>query len=664
MKRRGLEIMLLAFGAAFVAFVAISFRPGSRPRPRGGAATEVPPPRDAGPATTLSSGFDFTESLKGKPLFRIKAEKTAGFGAAAMAGVSPELYAGQNVALTVYPENAQPLTIHAERAEYDARTRGATLEGNVRWSDAKGALAETGKLVFSSVDRGIVVPGALHVSRGGFDLNARSGRYDVGTRVLALAGPIEGSGTGARAAALSALRADAALYRKDEGVIELSGRVRASSGEGDSMESERLILKMGEPEGRLTWARATGQVHGMVGANRMPGPRPAPRPYAGEEAAFFFDAEGELKSLTLSGSPASAEEADRRVTAKTIDLEFSGKRAVAAHARGEVAVTTGLDHAFADSGDLSFGADGGVEGLSLSGKARLDGERRSGRADRAVEVPSRGVWILTGNASSSATVEQEGSRVSAPRIEIDDRHKTVRAEGGGVRAVLAPSREKRANATLIGDPSRPTFGKADRMVFDQAARTASLSGGAALWQEASSLFGQDVTLNDVERSVVAVGQVRAVLAPDPSAKRPEEKRPTVLTAGRLIYREVAGAAADPPTGRVELEGGVAAARGPWRGSGRSGTAFLGKDRRVERLELSGGVALSDAAAGRTGEAEHAVDFPAEGRTILEGSPARVTDREGNRVAGAILTITDRGRRVEVTAPEGGKTETIHQTRRD
>jgi len=26
-----------------------------------------------------------------------------------------------------------------------------------------------------------------------------------------------------------------------------------------------------------------------------------------------------------------------------------------------------------------------------------------------------------------------------------------------------------------------------------------------------------------------------------------------------------------------------------------------------------------------------------------------------------LTITERGRRVEVTAPEGGKTETIHRT---
>lgn len=664
MKRRRIEIALLAFGAAFLALVVISFRSGSRPRPGGGTAAEVPPPRDAGPATTLSSGFDFTESLKGKPLFRIKAEKTAGFGAAASAGVSPELYAGENVSLTLYPDDGEPVTVHAEKAEYDARTRAATLEGNVRWTDARGSLAETGKVVYGSADRALVIPGSLHFARGRFDLRARSGRYDAGSRVLALTGPIEGSGSGTRAAAFSRFRAESALYRKNEGVVELAGGVRAQSGEGDTIESERLTLKLEEPQGRLAWARAIGGVHGVVGAGRLPGARPAPRPYGGQEAAFFFGADGELKTLALSGSPASAEEAQRRVTAKTIELEFAGRRAVAARARGDVAVTGAAQRASAESGDLSFGADGAVEGLTLWGRARLEGEGRSGRAQRAVEVASRGLWVLTGDASSSATVEQGGSRVSAPRVEIDDKRKIVRAQGGGVRAVLAPARGKRANAALVGDPSRPTFGKAERMIFDQTAQTATLSGGAALWQNASSLFARDVTLNDAERSVVAVGDVRAILAPDATAAGPEEKRPTVLRAARLIYRETPGTSEGQSAGSADLEGGVTAARGPWRAAGKTGRALLGKDRRIERLELSGAVTFSDSAAGRSGQAEHAVDFPAQGRTILEGSPARVTDREGNRVAGATLTITDRGRRVEVTAPEGGKTETIHQTRHD
>ena len=80
------------------------------------------------------------------------------------------------------------------------------------------------------------------------------------------------------------------------------------------------------------------------------------------------------------------------------------------------------------------------------------------------------------------------------------------------------------------------------------------------------------------------------------------------------------------------------------------------------MELTGAVSLADRATGRTATADRAVDHPKEGRTVLHGDPARVTDAEGNRVAGSTLTITGRGKNVEVTAPEGGRTETIHRTK--
>jgi lipopolysaccharide export system protein LptA len=663
-RRRILEIALVLFGAAFLAMVVFSFRSGNRTAGRGSRAPRVPPARDAGPATSLSSGFDFTESVRGRPLFHIKAEKTAGFGAAALVGASAELYAGENVTLTLYPEDGEPVTVRAERAEYDARIRGATLEGNVRWSDSKGALAETGKAVFRSGERELELPGRVHFSRGEYDLTARSGRYDVATHTLVLAGPIEGSGSGSSPnRARSTLAADGASYKREEGIVDLAGHVQVRSGEGDSIDSERLVVKVGEPEGRPAWARATGAVRGVVTASRPPASASAPRPFSGEEAAFLFDAAGELKSMTLSGSPATAEEPGRKVTARTIDLEFANHRVVAARGHGEVAVTAGQDRAQADNGEIIFGADGEAESLSLSGQARLEGEGRAGRANRAVELPGRRLWVLTGDSGFSAWVEQDGSRVSAPRIEIDDEKKVIRAEGGNVRAVLAPARGERANATLVGDPSRPTFGKADRMVLDQASRIAILSGGAALWQDASSLFGRNVTLNDAERSVVAVGDVRAILAPRAGSPRPEEKVPTLLTAGRLIYRET-GSAEPESSARVDLEENVKVVRGSWRATGKTGAAWLNKDRKIEKLELSGSVSLVDGAAGRTGQAEHAIDLPEEGRTILEGTPARVSDRDGSRVAGATLTILDRGRRVDVTAPEGGRTETIHQTSRD
>ena len=84
MKRRGLELLLVGFGVVFLGVVVFSFHPGSRLHSRAASsAAHVPSPRDAGPPTAFSSGFDFTESVRGKPLFRIQAKATAGFGGAA-----------------------------------------------------------------------------------------------------------------------------------------------------------------------------------------------------------------------------------------------------------------------------------------------------------------------------------------------------------------------------------------------------------------------------------------------------------------------------------------------------------------------------------------------------------------------------------------------------
>ena len=105
-------------------------------------------------------------------------------------------------------------------------------------------------------------------------------------------------------------------------------------------------------------------------------------------------------------------------------------------------------------------------------------------------------------------------------------------------------------------------------------------------------------------------------------------------------------------------------RGGWRASGGESTAWLDKEGQVESVEISGQVKMSDRATGRSATADKALDSPKIEKTVLWGSPARVTDAAGSQVAGAVLTIADRGRTVEITAPEGGKTETIHRTQKD
>jgi lipopolysaccharide export system protein LptA len=120
-------------------------------------------------------------------------------------------------------------------------------------------------------------------------------------------------------------------------------------------------------------------------------------------------------------------------------------------------------------------------------------------------------------------------------------------------------------------------------------------------------------------------------------------------------------AGEPGTATARFDGDVIVTSGAWRASSTSATAWLGRDRKLDRVELTGTVSLQDSQEGRSGKAEKATDWPRDGKTVLEGHPAVVVDREGNRVAGATLTISNRGGSVEITAPEGGRTETIHKT---
>ena len=120
------------------------------------------------------------------------------------------------------------------------------------------------------------------------------------------------------------------------------------------------------------------------------------------------------------------------------------------------------------------------------------------------------MWLLTGAPGASARVESGGSKLSADRVEVDRPRQQVRGDGGA-RAVFAPDpkEKKPAPVSFVGDRKRPTYGKADRIVLDDAAKVATLTGKASLWQDDSSLFADSITLSDAEKTVVAVQNVRA-----------------------------------------------------------------------------------------------------------------------------------------------------------
>ena len=668
MKRRGAEVAVLACGAIFLLILVVSFRPGRRPAasPARGKLVGAGAPDAAGEPTTLLDGFDFTETVGGKPLLRIRAARTIGYGSGA--GLAPNLYTGEKVTLTAYPEDGAPVTVYSDRANYDERSRESKLMGNVRWTDSGGALAETEEARFHPSSRTLEVPGRVHFTRGSMDLTAPSARYDLRERVVRFAGPVEGTGSGDESGGLSHITAREALFRRDASVLELEV-ADAQSRTGDRFAADHLILKLSSEGNHPEWARATGNVRGILSpqgpaakAAGLPAGSPVQRQYSGDESLIAFDPNGKPRSFTLLGSPALLWEAQRRLTARQIDIAFADGKATSARAGGGVKIESPDSRVEAEQGSLGFGKDGAAENTALDGNVRVDASDRKGQAARAVEVGSRGIWILTGDPERAARVESGGSRISADRIEIERPLRQVRAEGKA-RAIFSPDpARKERTVTFVGDPKRPVYGKGDRISLDDERHLATLSGSASLWQDTSSLFADDISLSDTEKSVTAVHNVRAVMSAPKDKDRsanPQDKAASIVLAKRMVYRETDRSA--------RFEGGVTVTRGGWHATGGESTAWLTKDAKdsgVDCVEISGDVHMVDRTVGRSATAEKALDYPKQGKTVLWGSPARVIDATGNQVAGAILTITDRGRSVEITAPEGGKTETIHRTQKD
>jgi LPS export ABC transporter protein LptC len=694
---RRLELLVLVAAAAFVAVLALSFRPGRRPPASAGKGRPASAPGvdAAGEPTTLLDGFDFTETVGGKSLLRIQADRTVGYGPGA--GLPPNLYSGEKVTLTAYPEDGEPVTVFSDRATYDERSRESKLMGNVRWTDKDGGLAETEEAQFHPAARLLEAPGKVHFTQGSMDIVAPSAKYDLKERVVHFAGPVQGTGSGEESGGLSRLTARTALYRRDDGILELEN-ADAASRTGDRFASDHLVIKLGttgkhHPE----WARATGNVRGVLSAEgaaasvgpKSTTPKPGPpggenhskveRQYEGQESLVSFDADGKAKSFTLRGAPARMTEPQRRLTAPQIDLLFADGKASAARATGGVRIESVDGKAEADSGSLGFGEDGETQNATLDGNVRLDElpDRRAQSA-KAAQLGSRGIWVLTGDAARAARIESGHSRISAERIEIERPLQQVRAEGKA-RAVFAPDPDKPNRAgtpTFVGDPKRPTYGQGDRIALDDQRHLATLSGSASLWQDTSSLFADDITLSDADRTVTAVHNVRAVMSPGKAPEKGASKTPapgaphdgsdkqdkaaSIILAQKMVYRESDRSA--------RFQGGVTMTRGGLHATGGESTAWMSKDeekdRGVECVEITGDVKMVDRTLGRSATAEKALDYPKLGKTVLWGSPARVVEAAGNQIAGAILTITDRGRSVEITAPEGGKTETIHRTDKD
>jgi hypothetical protein len=242
-------------------------------------------------------------------------------------------------------------------------------------------------------------------------------------------------------------------------------------------------------------------------------------------------------------------------------------------------------------------------------------------------------------------------KILAPRIEIE---RSSDPDGGRGSPRFAPEKETRVTSTPLGDPSQPTYGKASRIVLNDACMWSRCRSRRSQ-QEASSLAADDITINDVERTLRRPVTSGAVMPPQPPAaprlrltrpprhrqktgQPPKQKAETSVVTADDVYRE---AASDSFRWRRRLPGERAGV-----GVGRY-LVFLDKEKKI------GAWISGDVASAMRRQAARAGRPPWNSAGGAHGSrgQASACRRNGGNWVGATLTITERGRRVEAT-PRG------------
>jgi LPS export ABC transporter protein LptC len=656
MRLKRIEWILLGAGAALVILLAVSYRripgPSRRAAPSG---LPVAAPGNAGRPTSLLSGFDYTESTAGRPRFRIRAERTVGFSQGA--GLPSTWYGLAQVSLTLYSADRPPVTVSAEKADYDPRTNAAHLAGNVILTESSGTSVHTGRLHFDPSKKQITLPETITFLRGGLTGQATSATYDLEKGEIQFAGPVTARGvTGSGKP--SSLAAERATYLRTPPQLAFFGNVKAASG-SNTVSADTVTVHFTDQD-RLQAAEAEGDVTGTLEAGGTGASGTSVDQYSGTDLKLTFDADGQVRDATLTGAPArlrepgAASNPRRSVSARTIACVLAAGKLESARASGGAQLESataegsgepGLQVVTSDVAEASYDAEGALEKAIFTGHVKGSSPRGRASAPAAVYQPSKDLTILTGDDREDAELVSDRGRIVGRRIEIEEKKSQVTATGNA-RGFFRGGKDTSV-PSFLSSSSEPTRARARRLLLDDAQRTVLLTGAAALWQGTNALFADEIFLNDADRSATGLGSVRVV------ASEAQKKDKVTATSARMRYEDI------PQT--AVFEENVRVRRGTAFASGDRGEAHFDDSHHVDRTSLEGVVQFEDPATGRRGQGTCVVDEPPHGVTTLTGNPAVAYDGKGDRVTGAILTFRKESGSVEAQSKEGEKIETIYQT---
>ncbi|GEM_PF-1653621 len=643
---RRITWLAMAATLLIIGVIAVGRSRGLRPR----VVQVTSPGTEAGDTTEgrpvgVYTGFQFTESLEGRTVFILQAERTL--------GLSSGWNRIENVRLVLFDEDGEQVELTCDQARFNQKTRDARLEGAVH----------------------VELPG------GGF-LDSEAGRFD-GTRQTfeSGAGVVFSNG-------LLVGEAGRAVYRLSSDTLTLKGGLVVGEQTGmtlraPSMEYSRRNGKAVFPEG-WTLSGPDMTVSAPFAAVELEEQEGAPKRLDMKGGVVFtlHDAGEAGGSVTLraEGVRAIRDEGDHWqvrafTTASWVELQAVDMgdleqvlvrswevRAVVgpggpvrATFRGKVCVEIYPVSGLPGSGEANrlilWFEKGHPRSFEMNGDVLIRNEGYRARGAAARFLPSGAKAIVRGNAETfeRAVIDDgEGLHVEANRVEFLQSEGSARASGD-VQGVMEDATLLRRSGSGGQEPVRFA---AEVLNITERGELVRLRRSSRVWQGRQLLMADEITFRKSAEILDAVGHVRMSVPAnqfDPDAAAGEE---ALIVARSLHY--------DRQAGRILFEGAVRFTDPRYTMSCARMEATIGRDDdRVKSLDAAGSVDILDLVEDRRMRGEEA-HYDAESRTLtMTGSPVNLLDGKGNVISGTSLTWDQASGTVSVSGEAGSPTETIY-----
>lgn len=633
-QRLRIALPIVFFG--FILIIVLSWNRSKAAKDQ--AATEpVVATRTGEKPQVESEGFEDTQTIGGRVVSRIRARRVVAY--------TSNWTTLEDVQLTIYRPNGLTYELICPQAQFNSQTKEADAKGGVKVTSSDGIEIATAEIRFDGNRLTNHIPVEFRIDRwrgrgGALDL-------DVGAETLRLFEKLTATMAPATPAeAPMTLTSEEALFRRKEQQVVFERRVEMTRA-ADRLVAERMVAFFTSDRKNLTGFEGTGGVVVRMSNAPAPGENLGG---AKEITSMRFVSElgpdGQISAINAFGdagmSKATLDGPPRReVTAKNFRVALAGRLVNEMRADFDVTMKEFEPQPRTlNAGRLTVYFDGVTKKASsalLEENVRYSDRKNSAAAVRAhYDIPNDRV-LLTAQPGFDATVVADGQTVKAKQIEFAPRAQTAKATGSVIAQLVSRGGGPSADATGVFPANKPVFVNADSMTLHQLRKLATFTGNVRAWQDANTLFANELQVQGGGELLTARGGVRTLLFNTGEARKTPVKSQSETMNARRADR------------RIDMIGNVRIEDGPQIVTSQQASFFFDANRRLDRVEAEKDVVVLDRATGRKGSGDTATYHVRQKMVYVNGSPAAVTAPNGN-LTGQRIAIDLNRNRVEIVSP--------------